>query len=212
MTRTKTQDVKGEVLDALNRLGKDHPPELIYYKTLYELFRKDIEARQSGDDAATSTEFRDSQIWNALYEFQKDGARSVIAKLREHNGCILADSVGLGKTYTALAVIKYFESNNRNVLVLCPKKLFANWSLYQITNGHAQNPFRQDRFGYTLLAHTDLSRDSGMSGSVDLETFNWGAYDLIVIDESHNFRNDEGKRYKRLMEEVISEGARDPRC
>ena len=206
--KTKTQDVKGEVLDALNRLGKDHPPELIYYKTLYELFRKDIEARQSGDDAATSTAFRDSQIWNALYEFQKDGARSVIAKLREHNGCILADSVGLGKTYTALAVIKYFESNNQNVLVLCPKKLFANWSLYQITNGHAQNPFRQDRFGYTLLAHTDLSRESGMSGSVDLETFNWGAYDLIVIDESHNFRNDEGKRYKRLMEEVISEGAR----
>ena len=131
--KTKTQDVKSEVLDALNRLGKDHPPELIYYKTLYELFRKDIEARQSGDDAATSTEFRDSQIWNALYEFQKDGARSVIAKLREHNGCILADSVGRGKTYTALAVIKYFESNNRNVLVLCPKKLFANWSLYQIT-------------------------------------------------------------------------------
>ena len=120
----------------------------------------------------------------------------------------MADSVGLGKTYTALAVIKYFESRNRNILVLCPKKLFANWSLYQITNGHTQNPFRQDRFGYTLLAHTDLSRESGMSGSVDLATFNWGAYDLIVIDESHNFRNDEGKRYKRLMEEVISEGTR----
>ena len=143
-----------------------------------------------------------------LYEFQKDGAKSVIAKLREHNGCILADSVGLGKTYTALAVIKYFELRNERVLVLCPKKLWQNWSLYQVGNNHIQNPFPEDRFAYTLLAHTDLSRDSGMSGNVDLANLNWRNYDLVVIDESHNFRNDGGNRYKRLLDEVIKEGSK----
>ena len=110
--------------------GSDHAPESVYYKTLYELFRKDIDARLAGDDSLVATGFTDSQIWNALYEFQKDGAKSVIAKLLAHNGCILADSVGLGKTYTALAVVRYFEQRNERVLVLCPRKLRDNWSLY----------------------------------------------------------------------------------
>ena len=132
----------------------------------------------------------------------------MIAKLLAHNGCILADSVGLGKTYTALAVIKYFEQRNERVLVLCPSKLRENWSLYQASNGHIQNPFPDDRFGYTLLAHTDLSRDSGMSGSVDLASFNWRNYDLVVIDESHNFRNSGGQRYQRLLDDVIRQGAK----
>ena len=122
-----TEDVKRQVLDALERLGGDYAPEPVYYKTLYELFRRDIDARLAGDEAATATGFQDSHIWNALYEFQRDGAKSAIAKLQEHNGCILADSVGLGKTYTALAVIKYFELRNQRVLVLCPRKLFENW-------------------------------------------------------------------------------------
>ena len=204
-----TEDVKQEVLDSLDRIGGDYAPETVYYKTLYELFRKDIEARIAGDDAATATGFRDSRIWNALYEFQKDGAKSAIAKLMAHNGCILADSVGLGKTYTALAVIKYFEiTDNRPVLVLCPRKLYENWSLYQVANNHVLNPFLKDRFAYTLLAHTDLSRDAGKSGYVDLATVNWSAYGLVVIDESHNFRNDGGQRYQRLMEEVIKAGAK----
>ena len=203
-----TEDVKQRVLDALQRIGGDYAPEAVYFKTLYELFRRHIEARLAGDDAATASGFRDSQIWNTLYEFQKDGALSAIAKLKEHNGCILADSVGLGKTYTALAVIKHFELRNERALVLCPKKLWENWSLYQASNGHSQNPFLQDRFTYTLLAHTDLSRDSGMAGSVDLANFNWRSYDLIVIDESHNFRNDHGQRYRKLLNELIKEGAK----
>ena len=204
----RTEDVKERVLEALARIGRDYAPEAVYFKTLYELFRKDIEARMAGDDAIDATGFTSSRIWNALYEFQKDGARGVIAKLRQHHGCILADSVGLGKTYTALAVIKYLELRNERVLVLCPRKLYENWSLYPASNNHRQNPFLEDRFGYTLLAHTDLSRDSGMSGGVNLETFNWGNYDLVVIDESHNFRNDGGQRYKRLLEETVRGGTK----
>ena len=203
-----TEDVKQRVLDALQRIGGDYPPEAVYYKTLYELFRKDIEARLAGDTAATATGFTDSQIWNALYEFQKDGAKSVIAKLQAHNGCILADSVGLGKTYTALAVIKYFELRNERVLVLCPRKLFGNWSLYPAIYGHRQNPFMGDRFAYSLLAHTDLSRVSGSSGGINLATFNWQSYNLVVIDESHNFRKDAGQRYRRLLDEVIKAGSK----
>ena len=203
-----TEDVKQRVLDALERIGGDYAPEVVYYRTLYELFRKDIEARLAGDAAVVATGFTNSQIWNALYEFQKDGAKSVIAKLREHNGCILADSVGLGKTYTALAVIKYYELRNERVLVLCPRKLFENWALYPAIYGHRQNPFLEDRFAYTVLAHSDLSRDSGSSGGINLANFNWQNYDLVVIDESHNFRNDGGQRYRRLLDEVIKQGAK----
>ena len=204
----RTEDVKQRVLDALARLGRDYAPEAVYYKTLYELFRRHIEARLAGDDPATAAGFRDSQIWNVLYGFQQDGVKSVIAKLREHAGCSLADSVGLGKTYTALAVIKYFELRNERVLVLCPRKLWQNWSLYQVGNNHIQNPFPEDRLAYTLLAHTDLSRDAGMSGNVDLAHLNWRNYDLVVIDESHNFRNDGGQRYRRLLDEVIKAGSK----
>ena len=212
-----TRNVKSDVLHALARIGKDHAPEFIYYKTLYELFREDIEDRQRGESQLADTHLYDTQIWNALYGFQKDGARSVIARLLRHNGCILADSVGLGKTYTALAVIKFFELRNERVLVLCPKKLRENWALYPVYNAHTHNPFDDDRFGYTLLSHTDLSRNSGAVGTIDLANFNWRNFDLVVIDESHNFRNeskpridDDGNirhsRYSRLLEEVIVEG------
>ena len=204
----RTVDVKGQVLAALERLHGDQGPHTVYYKTLYELFRQDIAARLAGDEALKATGFTESEIWNTLYEFQKDGAKSLIAKLNQHRGCILADSVGLGKTYTALAVIKYFELRNERALVLCPQKLRANWSLYQAANNYTHNPFPQDRFGYTLLAHTDLSRNSGESGGIDLANFNWGNYDLVVIDESHNFRNDGGQRYRRLLEEVIAAGSK----
>ena len=204
----RTKDVKPQVLAALNRIGEDCAPEMVYYKTLYELFSEEIAARQAGDDSAATTGFKDSQVWNTLYQFQQDGAMGVINKLQKHNGCILADSVGLGKTYTALAVIKFFELRNERVLVLCPRKLHDNWSLYPASNGHSQNPFPDDRFGYTLLAHTDLSRTPGRSGSVNLADFNWGNYDLVVIDESHNFRNDGGGRYQRLLKEVIQAGAK----
>ena len=214
-----TTDVKPAVLDALNRIGRDHAPELVYYKTLYELFREDIEARQSGERQLSDTHLYDTQVWNALYDFQKDGAKSAIARLLRHNGCILADSVGLGKTYTALAVIKFFELRNERVLVLCPKKLRENWALYPAYMAQTNNPFDTDRFGYTLLSHTDLSRATGKAGDIDLAQFNWRNFDLVVIDESHNFRNatasrrDEAgnpirlSRYERLLEEVIRQGA-----
>ena len=212
-----TKDVKKDVLDALARIGKDYAPELIYYKTLYELFGEDIEARKAGESHLKDTHLYDTAIWNALYGFQKDGAKSAIARLLRHNGCILADSVGLGKTYTALAVIKFFELRNERVLVLCPKKLRENWALYPAYNAQTGNPFLDDRFGYTLLSHTDLSRSSGQAGTIDLANFNWRNFDMVVIDESHNFRNDskprsddDGRirhsRYSRLLEEVIKAG------
>ena len=205
--KTRTEDVKRKVLDALKRVGSNHAPELIYFKTLLELFRDEMERRQAEEEGLVSTGFYDSQVWQALYGFQRDGARAAISKLRQHNGCILADSVGLGKTYTALAVIRYFEMHNSNVLVMCPRKLFDNWSLYQASNNHSQNPFPQDRFGYSLLAHTDLSRDSGPRGNIDLANFNWGNFGLVVIDESHNFRNSGGQRYERLLDEIIKAGS-----
>ncbi len=203
-----TVDVKQEVLTALNRIGKEYGPEFIYFKTLLELFREEIDARLDENQRLDDIHLYDTAIWKTLFDFQKDGAKSIIFRLRRNNGCILADSVGLGKTYTALAVIKYFELRNENVLVLCPRKLRDNWSLYPSQNAQIGNPFMADRFGYTLLSHTDLSRDHGMAGNVDLSRFNWGNFDLVVIDESHNFRNDGGQRYKRLIEEIISQGAR----
>ena len=213
------EDVKETVLAKLKQIGQDHPPELIYYKTLYELFREEIETRKTNEQTLEDIHLYDTKIWDKLYDFQKEGAKSVIARLLRHNGCILADSVGLGKTYTALAVIKFFELRNERVLVLCPKKLRENWALYPAHNSQASNEFLEDKFGYTLLSHTDLSRYSGDSGDVNLTNFNWQNFDLIVIDESHNFRNDskprEGKdgnfrhtRYSRLLEEVIKEGTK----
>ena len=203
-----TYDAKQQVLDALGRIAREHAPELIYYKTLYELFRADIEARLAQEGRIGDVELGDTVIWNTLYQFQKDGALSAITRLERHNGCILADSVGLGKTYTALAVIKHFELRNERVLVLCPRKLRENWSLYLDQIGHTRNPFTDDRFAYTLLSHTDLSRDGGKVGDIDLANFNWQNFDLIVIDESHNFRNHEGQRYERLINRVISKGVK----
>ena len=213
-------DVKAKVIAALNRLGKDYAPEFIYYKTLYELFRDDLEARMNNEQKLEDTHLYDTEIWKKLYAFQQDGVKSVIARLLRHNGCILADSVGLGKTYTALAVIKFFELRNDRVLVLCPKKLHENWALYPVHHNQRNNPFEEDKFGYSLMSHTDLSRYSGYSGRIDLEGFKWGNFDLVVIDESHNFRNDTSplrdsdgtiirhSRYTRLLEEVIKEGAK----
>ena len=202
-----TYDVKQQVLDALNRLGKDHAPEFVYFKTLYEIFKNRIDDQLDSDRQLTDQRLTETAVWNTLYEFQKDGVRSVVARLQRHNGCILADSVGLGKTYTALAVIKYYELRNENVLVLCPNKLRQNWALYPVYQMQIGNPFVEDRLRYSVLAHTDLSREHGTSGNIDLANFNWGAFDLIVIDESHNFRN-EGRRYERLLNDIVKGGGR----
>lgn len=216
----RVADVKADVLFYLEKLYRDNSPQFIYYKTLFHVFERFLEDQARGGLLDEDIRLTDTGIWNALFEFQKDGVKGAINKILAHNGCIIADSVGLGKTYEALAIIKYFELRNDKVLVLCPKKLRENWTVYQAANNSALNPFMQDRFGYSVLSHTDLSRDSGFSGDINLETFNWGAYDLIVIDESHNFRNntkgkkdEEGNRirksrYERLMEDIIQSGVK----
>ena len=212
------EDVKDEVLLYLEQLYQNNTPEFIYYKTLYHIFERFLGEQEKSGLLAEDVQLVDTVIWNTLFEFQKDAVKGAINKIQQHNGCIIADSVGLGKTFEALAIIKYFELLNNNVLVLCPKKLRDNWTVYRAENNSELNLFFKDRFRYTVLSHTDLSRDSGESGDINLETINWGNYDLVVIDESHNFRNNTpGKkdedgnlirksRYQRLMEDIIQSG------
>ena len=177
---TLVQDVKGDVLAYLSQLYQNHSPEFIYYKTLFHIFEDYLSEAERGGLLDEKTGFFESHVWAMLYDFQKDGVKGAINKVLKHKGCIIADSVGLGKTFEALAVIKYFELLNGRVLVLCPKKLEDNWRVYR--ENDTRNPLLADRFAYTVLAHTDLGRAA-------YETHNWGNYDLVVIDESHNFRN-----------------------
>jgi SNF2 family DNA or RNA helicase len=214
------EDVKQEVLQYLDQLYQNHAPEFIYFKTLFHIFENFLADQEKGGLLDQNIKIVDTGIWQALFEFQRDGVKGAINKILKHNGCILADSVGLGKTFEALAVIKYFELKNDKVLVLCPKKLKENWTVYQAHINSPLNPFLADRFGYTVLSHTDLSRDGGHSGDINLENFNWGNFNLVVIDESHNFRNntpgtrdDEGKiirksRYQRLMDDIVKSGVK----
>ena len=214
------EDVKEEVLKYLELLYKENEPELVYFKTLYNIF-KDYLDEQKNNKLFDETAFKDTVVWNKLYEFQKDGVKGAINKLLKHNGCIIADSVGLGKTFEALAVIKYFELRNYRVLVLCPKKLSDNWTVYQASKNSTLNILAKDRFQYNVLYHTDMGRLEGKSGADghDFATFNWNAYDLVVIDESHNFKgnpmekeNYKGERRmnraKWLMEKIIKSGSK----
>ena len=201
--------VTDKVLDYLRNAIQEHSPEFVYYYTLHHIFHEfldDIAANALPNDRVG---FKDSVVWGMLYNFQKDAVIGCINKLEKYNGCILADSVGLGKTFSALGVIKYYELRNQDVLVLCPKKLEANWNTYR--NNDVNNILQQDRLRYDVLFHTDLSRERGMSNGRDLEQVNWGNYGLVVIDESHNFRNnnpnaDRENRYQRLMRKVMQEG------
>ncbi|KAA3619696.1 MAG: ATP-dependent helicase [Calditrichaeota bacterium] len=214
------EDVKAKVLDYLKLLYRENEPEFVYYKTLFHIFEKFLGEQADTGLLYQKTVLVETEVWKKLFEFQKDGVRAAINKILKHNGCIIADSVGLGKTFEALAIIKHFELLNYRVLVLCPKKLKENWNVYQAQNNSKLNPFLKDRFSFSVLCHTDLSRDAGYSGDINLEQLNWGNYDLIVIDESHNFRNntkgkrdDEGQiikksRYERLMEDIISSGVK----
>ncbi|MDE0191299.1 MAG: helicase-related protein [Gammaproteobacteria bacterium] len=215
-----TRDAKADVLAALERLGRAYAPEFVYYKTLFHVFESRLAHHVERDDLLHDVHVHDTEIWKALYAFQRDGATSAINRLMRHNGCIIADSVGLGKTWTALAVIKFFELRNERVLVLCPKRLEDNWIRYTGWAAFRSNPFEKDGFKYAVRAHTDLSRYEGRTGGVDLAQFNWGSFDLVVIDESHNFRNDgrdrldeagnlvRRSRYNRLLEEVLKGGVR----
>lgn len=202
------EDVKEEVLNQMQTMHKENPAEFIYFLSLYNIFSDSLEELEGGA-IREGNQIKETKIWNKLYKFQKDAVIGAIEKIENHNGCILADSVGLGKTFTALAVIKYYELRNDRVLVLVPKKLRDNWTIY--TKNDKRNIFVDDRFNYDVLNHTDLSRERGKSGDIDLKTINWGNYDLVVIDESHNFRNnpavkDRQTRYQKLMNDIIKGG------
>ena len=203
-------DVTSEVVEYISDLYKENSPEFIYYVILYNIFHEFLLDVSEDNLANERVGFKNSKIWNTLYDFQKDAALGIINKLETYNGCILADSVGLGKTFTALAVIKYYQERNKSVLVLCPKKLSDNWNTYR--SNYKDNPLQEDRFNYDVLYHTDLSRKRGMSNGIDLSKVNWGNYDLVVIDESHNFRNNDARktetRYSRLLNDVMKAGVR----
>jgi len=208
---TAVQDVKDKVLQQMRILYKENTPEFIYFVTLYNIFYDYLDELTEDSIIKSRTGFKETQIWNKLYKFQKDAAIGTIDKIEKYNGCIIADSVGLGKTFTALAVIKYYELRNDRVLVIVPKKLRENWTIYTLND--KRNIFATDRFNYDVLNHTDLSRTSGYSGEINLTTLNWSNYDLVVIDESHNFRNNppvKGRitRYQRFMNDIIKAGVK----
>lgn len=210
--KEKAKDVKNSLLESLEIVYKENNPEFIYFVTLYNIFKDYLENLTEEDIVKTKTGFKESVVWNKLYNFQKDGVLGAIDKLEKYNGCILADSVGLGKTFEALAVIKYYESRNNRVLVLCPKKLRENWLTYK--GNRRDNILEKDRLNYDVLNHTDLSRYTGYSREINLEKIYWENYDLIVIDESHNFRNNNNKkddketRYSRLLNQIIKKGVK----
>ena len=214
--KAKMQDVTDVVVENISSVYNENSPEFIYFITLYHVFSEFLDDISEDVLPNEATGFKRSKIWSMLYDFQRDAVLAIINKLEKYNGCTLADSVGLGKTFTALAVIKYYENRNKSVLVLCPKKLAANWNTYR--DNYVNNPIAVDRLNYDVLFHTDLSRNGGTSNGLDLDRLNWGNYDLIVIDESHNFRNGEGgagthksdgeNRYQVLMRKVIRAGVK----
>lgn len=204
-------DVKEQILKQMEIIYKENTPEFIYFITLYSVFNDYLDELTEDNILKTRTGFKDTTIWNMLYKFQKDGVMGAIERIEKHNGCIIADSVGLGKTFTALAIIKYYELRNDRVLVLAPKKLRENWTIYK--SNYEENILLNDRFRFDVLNHTDLSREDGYSGEINLKKINLGNYDLIVIDESHNFRNNIPRkncisRYQRLMNDIIKAGVK----
>ncbi len=209
----KLQDVTAEVIENISNVYKENAPEFIYFMTLYHVFSEFLDDISEDVLPNEATGFKNSKIWSMLYDFQRDAVLAIINKLEKYNGCILADSVGLGKTFTALAVAKYYENRNKTVLVLCPKKLSGNWNTFK--DNYINNPIASDRLNYDVLFHTDLSRNGGFSNGLDLDRLNWGNYDLVIIDESHNFRNGAGthantqeNRYVKLMDKVIRAGVK----
>jgi len=212
--KKKLQEVTDVVIENISAAYRENAPEYIYFVALYNIFKEFLEDVSEDELPNEATGFKESKIWGMLYNFQRDAVLAIISKLVKFNGCILADSVGLGKTFTALAVIKYYENRNKSVLVLCPKKLSENWNTYK--GNYINNPIATDRLRYDVLYHTDLSREHGQSNGIDLDRLNWGNYDLVVIDESHNFRNggevsgEDAKenRYLKLLNKVVRAGVK----
>lgn len=207
-------DVTGTVLENITAAYKENSPEFIYFVALYNIFSEFLEDIDEASLPNEAVGFKQSKVWNMLYNFQRDAVVGCITKLNRYGGCILADSVGLGKTFSALGIIKYFESRNQRVLVLCPKRLSDNWNTFK--GNYKNNPLADDRLNYDILYHTDLGRERGNSNGIDLSLINWGNYDLVIIDESHNFRNGEHSthkndenyenRYQKLIRKVIKSG------
>ena len=211
----RMQDVTEEVIESISAAYNENSPDFIYFVTLYNIFNEFLEDISEDELPNEATGFKNSKVWSMLFNFQRDAALAIINKLEKYNGCILADSVGLGKTFTALAVIKYYESRNKSVLVLCPKKLSNNWNTYR--DNYVNNPLVEDRLNYKVLYHTDIGRTHGNSNGTDLSRLRWDTYDLIVIDESHNFRNggkleteedEKENRYAILLKHVIRKGVK----
>lgn len=212
--KNRLQEVTDVVIENISAAYRENAPEYIYFVALYNIFNEFLDDISEDELPNEATGFKESKIWGMLYNFQRDAVLAIISKLEKFNGCILADSVGLGKTFTALAVIKYYENRNKSVLVLCPKKLSENWNTYK--GNYINNPIAADRLRYDVLYHTDLSREHGQSNGIDLDRLNWGNYDLVVIDESHNFRNggevsgEDAKenRYLKLLNKVVRAGVK----
>lgn len=212
--KNRLADVTEAVLENITAAYKENSPEFIYFVALYNIFSEFLDDIDETTLPNEAVGFKQSKVWNMLYNFQRDAVVGCITKLNRYGGCILADSVGLGKTFSALGVIKYFESRNSRVLVLCPKRLSENWNTYK--GNYKNNPLADDRLNYDVLYHTDLNRDGGNSNGIDLNLINWGNYDLVVIDESHNFRNGDRtsrrhddeyeNRYQKLIRKIIKEG------
>jgi len=209
------QDVTDQVVENITAVYNENSPEFIYFITLFNIFNEFLDDVSEDTLPNEATGFKDSKVWGMLFNFQRDAALAIINKLEKYNGCILADSVGLGKTFTALAVIKYYETRNKSVLVLCPKKLSNNWNTYR--DNYINNPLAEDRLNYKVLYHTDLGRTNGTSNGTDLSRLRWDTYDLVVIDESHNFRNggkldkeddEKDNRYTTLLKQVIRKGVK----
>lgn len=209
------QDVTDQVIENITAVYNENSPEFIYFITLFNIFSEFLDDVSEDTLPNEATGFKDSKVWGMLFNFQRDAALAIINKLEKYNGCILADSVGLGKTFTALAVIKYYETRNKSVLVLCPKKLSNNWNTYR--DNYINNPLAADRLNYKVLYHTDLGRNNGTSNGTDLSRLRWDTYDLVVIDESHNFRNggkldkeddEKDNRYTTLLKQVIRKGVK----
>jgi SNF2 family DNA or RNA helicase len=204
------KDLKAKLLDIFQKRLGWKSPEFIYKFTLFQIFQNSfIDDEQ--ENRINKIGFKQTEVWKYLFNFQKDAVLGGIDKIETYGGCIIADSVGLGKTFEALAIMKYYQMRNDRILVLCPKKLRDNWLIY--SQNDVRNILSKDRLNFDVLNHTDLSRKVGFSGDINLETINWGNYDLVVIDESHNFRNNNPKRdgitrYQRLMNDIIKSGVK----
>ena len=198
-------DFKTYLINEISKLFQEFLPNDIYFKILFERFYNDISLSINTPEYQRNIQkLKDSEIYNTLYEFQQKGAESLINRIEKYNGAILADAVGLGKTWTALAVMKYFQNRGREILLLCPKKLHYNWLKYK---KNQNSRFEKDELEYHIRFHTDLDEKLMQKPEYvhDRKDYNFTNKKpkLIVIDESHNLRNDKSKRFEYLLEEII---------